>query len=112
MRGKLLQEMYELAESFEKVMFENGLPPFVKDGVAQQRYMVLIHHEEGTQFVYYNAFCFVYGEWLMIFPEHHDNVVLHIDDLTGYTLAKTEDVPFANFANNKLNLEKKPKNGK
>ena len=43
---------------------------------------VTISHEDGTHLFWKNAFAKMYMEvWVIVFPEHHELGVYHIDDL-------------------------------
>lgn len=95
MRSKGVQAAHDLAEHIDRYIGQNGLPPLIKDGLSRFNYEVRVVHEEGTVFVYQNAYCVRWHCWLMVFPEHHDINVLHLDELSSwgmYERVKTPEV--------------------
>lgn len=95
MRSKGIQAAHDLAEHIDRSIAVKGLPPLIKDGLSRFNYHVRVIHEEGTVFVYENAYCVKWHCWLMVFPEHHDINVFHVEDLHGwgmYERVKTPEV--------------------
>jgi hypothetical protein len=45
---------------------------------------VLITHEDGSVFLFTNAFMMRYHNWLLVFAEHHQNHYYDINDLVSY----------------------------
>ena len=56
---------------------------------------VEINDEEGTRFFFINAFCLEHtddnGDWLMVFAEHHNFQVFHMDELTSWQAWSRDD---------------------
>ena len=52
----------------------------------------LIIHEEGTVCFYQNSFIVEHGDWIIVFPEHHNYHIFHKSDLYNYVQYKRTSV--------------------
>lgn len=93
MRSKGIQVAHDLAEHIDRAISAKGLPPLIKDGLSRFNFSVRVVHEEGTVFVYQNAYCLKWHCWLMVFPEHHDINVFHVEELASWGMYKWVKTP-------------------
>ena len=49
---------------------------------------VQVIHEEGTVLFYHNATVRKYKNWYFVYPEHHNTLVYHVDEVNIYTYEK------------------------
>lgn len=80
-------EVKKWAEAYDEAQYRAAV---AKPGQYKGRFncLVMAHHEEGTHYVFQSAYAVERGEYLIIFPEHHDIVVLHKEELTFWAQYK------------------------
>jgi len=71
-----LSRVRKIAEGYDKTLKATD-PRFYRN-------VMIKHQDEGTVLTYDNAFALKYGEWFMIFAEHHDTQVYHENDVDIY----------------------------
>lgn len=88
--GTTMQRIYKIAEQID-----NGLTAY------DFPYVVVVRHEDGSHFVWDDAFAMIYfdsehtdndsgnaverpGEWLMVFTEHHLFHVYHLSEIVSW----------------------------
>jgi hypothetical protein len=97
MRSVQLQKAYDQAEKIDAEIAKNGLPPLIEKGLRRFDFIVSILHEEGTRFLYKNAYCIKYKQWLLVFAEHHDINVISLDEVYDYSLMEQRTIPQVDF---------------
>lgn len=102
MRGVPLQAAHEIAPKIEELIARDGFGDMIPSGIGRFDFNVLAHHEDGTQFVYYNAYCVIYEEWLFIFPEHFDVNIIHTTELSAWSMNKRASIPEVKIENGLL----------
>lgn len=84
MRSVQLQKAYERAEEYLKQVFAAN-----PGSLSMFNYWVYLIHEDGTIMHFREAFAVKSKDgWLMVFPEHYDIYVVHVDDLIYYAQFK------------------------
>lgn len=93
MHKKPTEVARDLAGHIDRYVAENGLPPLIPAGLGRFRFNVTAVHEEGTTFHYDAAYAIRWRQWLMIFPEHHQLAVLHVEELHSWKMSERVKTP-------------------
>lgn len=83
----------DLAGHIDRYITEHGLPPLIPAGLGRFRFNVTAVHEEGTAFHYHSAYAIRWRQWLMIFPEHHELNVLHVEEVHSWKMTEMVKTP-------------------
>lgn len=97
MKSIYIQKIYNKADSIDESICQNGLAPNIPKGISRFKFNVHIIHEEGTTFLYKNSYCLEYENYLLVFSEHHDVNIIHLDDLYEYSMTENIAIPKFSF---------------
>lgn len=96
--SKQLREVADRMDQIDDHVRQYGIgniPPNPK-GLSRFNYAVLIRHDDGSTMFFENAYAVLENDVLIVFTEHNDNHVYHVDDLAddfGYCMYEKFNIP-------------------